>query len=428
MRRVPVAAPVALLLSLGVLPAGAADPAGPSALRSADALFRAGKFAEAEKLYAPIAARDPRDYAATVRLGHIALLANRLDEAQRWLGKAVALRPGDPEAKLQLAEAFYRRDEFQKAAPLLLAAGREAKAKKLAGFKDQTPYLVKGPGEKTAVKFVMTDPLPVVQVRVNGGQEVNFFLDTGASEVVLDTEFARELGVERLGSEEGTFAGGKKAAVHHGRIGSLTLGGWEVQNLPVVTIDTRQFSAGFGGRRIDGALGTVLFYHFISTLDYPRGELVLRWRTRENLARLEQEPPGPRVAVPFWLADDHFMVAWGRVERREPELLFVDTGADGGAAKLTEAVIKGAGIRLDEAKAVESVGGGGKLRSVPFTLKELSLGGARAQDVRGWFEGPFPWEYSLGFRLAGMIGHEFFRPYAVTFDFDGMRILLERKS
>jgi hypothetical protein len=79
-------------------------------------------------------------------------------------------------------------------------------------------------------------------------------------------------------------------------------------------------------------------------------------------------------------------------------------------------------------EAVESLGAGGKFQSIPFTLKELSLGEARQQNVRGWFEGPFPWEHTFGFRLAGMIGHAFFKPYAVTFDFDGMRIILVRKS
>src|SRR5262249_19288822 len=125
------------------------------------------------------------------------------------------------EAKVVLAEVFYRQDNFQKAVPLLVAAGQGAKAKKLASFKNQMPYQVQGQGEKTSVKFVMTDPLLVVKVRVNGGKEVNFFIDTGASEVGLDSEFARELGIQQLGPDEGMFAGDKKAAVHHGRIDSL---------------------------------------------------------------------------------------------------------------------------------------------------------------------------------------------------------------
>jgi hypothetical protein len=46
------------------------------------------------------------------------------------------------------------------------------------------------------------------------------------------------------------------------------------------------------------------------------------------------------------------------------------------------------------------------------------------EDVPDLYDGPFPWENTFGFRLAGMVGHDFFKPYAVTFDFDTMQIFL----
>jgi tetratricopeptide (TPR) repeat protein len=73
---------------------------------------RLGKFAEAGELYARIAAQNPKDRSATLQLGRIALLSNRLDDAQKWLEEAIALQPGDDDAKVMLAEAFYRRDDF----------------------------------------------------------------------------------------------------------------------------------------------------------------------------------------------------------------------------------------------------------------------------------------------------------------------------
>jgi predicted aspartyl protease len=307
------------------------------------------------------------------------------------------------------------------------AAGQETRAKMLASFKDQKPYEVEGRGDSTSVKFVMTDPLPLVRVRVNGGDEVNFFIDTGAAEVVLDSEFAKQLGVRQFGSEKGTFAGGKEAAVGFGRIDSLTLGGWVVKNIPVGVLNTRQFSKPvFGGKRVDGILGTVLFYHFLTTLDYPRGELTLRRRTAESLKAIERAPGRP-VAVPFWMAGDHFMIAWGRINGRPPVLLFVDTGAAGVGLSLAESTIKDAGIKLREDQASEGVGGGGKVRSVPFVAKEVSLGEVHERDVRGVFDGQFAFEHVFGFRLAGIISHSFFKPYALTFDFDGMRLLLRRE-
>jgi len=419
---------VVLLLSAAIhlgLALGRQEPAGP---RSADDLFKVGKFAEAEKLYAKTVALSPKSYHATVRLGEIALLANRLDEAQTRLEKAIAIRPDANEAKALLGEVFYRKDEFLKAAPLFRAVGKKAKAKKLASFKGLTPYEVKGPGRSTHVKFVLADPLPLVHVRVNGGKEVVFFIDTGASEVGLDAEYARELGIEQFGAEEGTFAGGKKAGITHGRIDSLKVGDWDIKNIPVVIFNARQFSKVLGGKRIDGVIGTVLFYHFLTTLDYPKRELVLRRKTADNLRELEKAQAGKAEVVPYWMADDHFMVAWGRIAKGPPVLLFVDTGLAGAGVTLTEGDIKAAGIKLDKAKGFESIGGGGKFLAIPFMVGEVSLGGARERNVNGLFGGPFSWENAFGFRLAGIVGHEFFRPYALTFDFSGMRLLMDRQA
>jgi hypothetical protein len=192
-----------------------------------------------------------------------------------------------------------------------------------------------------------------------------------------------------------------------------------------MTIALRQLSAGFGVKRIDGILGTTLFYHFLATLDYPQGELVLRRKTAESREQLVAQSSDKSVAVPFWIASDHFMVGWGRVETLSPTLLFVDTGLAGAGVKLAEPVIKEAGIKLEEDKAYQGAGGGGKLTIVPYTVHQLSFGDIRENNVPGLYDGPFPWENTFGFHLAGMVGHDFFKPYAVTFDFETMQIILE---
>jgi hypothetical protein len=102
--------------------------------------------------------------------------------------------------------------------------------------------------------------------------------------------------------------GGRHADVQHGRIESLTAGDWTIKNLPVIMIGLRQLSKAFGVKRLDGVIGTNLLYHFLATLDYPRGELVLRRKTAKNLKQFEAASSGKRVAVPFWIAGDHFMV------------------------------------------------------------------------------------------------------------------------
>ncbi len=411
----------------------AASQAQQTEIGSADRLFQIGKFAEASELYARMAAQNPKDFAAILGLGRVALLSNRLDDAQKWLEQAVALKPDDADAKVMLAEALYRHDDFQKAAAslngvevssnkLLVSQYPTLNVAKLESFKGQTPYEVQGAGEETRLTFLKIDPLPLISVRVNGSDEVIFFIDTGGSEVALDSDFARELGVPQFGVVQGTFSGGQHADVQNGRIESLTVGDWTIKNLPIAALALRQLSEGFGVKRIDGIIGTNLLYHFLATLDYPRGELVLRRKTAKSLEQFAAASSG--IAVPFWMAGDHFMVGWGRVETMPPMLLFVDSGLAGAGVKLAESVIKEAGIKLEEDKAYEGAGGGGKLKIVPYTVRQLSFGELQEHNIPGVYDGPFPWETSFGFFLAGMVGHDFFKPYAVTFDFKNMQIFL----
>jgi Aspartyl protease/Tetratricopeptide repeat len=426
----------AMVLAAYTLSAQARSQARQPQIDSADRLFQAGKFVEANELYARIAAQHPKDLAAILGLGRVALLSNRLDDAQKWLKRAIALKPGDVDLKVMLAETFYRQDDFQKAAAslsgvdvssnkLLVSQYPTLNVAKLESFSGQTPYEVQGAGDETRLKFLKIEPLPLVNVRVNGGDEVTFFIDTGGSEVALDTDFARELGVPQFGAVQGTFSGGEHADVQNGRIESLTVGDWTIKNLPVAMLALRQLSEGFGVKRIDGIIGTNLLYHFLATLDYPRGELVLRRKTAKSSEQFAAASSGKGIAVPFWIAGDHFMVGRGRVEAIPPTLLFVDSGLAGAGVKLAESVINEAGIKLEEDKAYEGAGGGGKLKIVPYVVHHLSFGRLQESDVPGLYDGPFPWENVFGFHLAGMIGHDFLKPYAVTFDFDSMRIFLK---
>jgi tetratricopeptide (TPR) repeat protein len=424
-----------ICLALLVVFAPCAKAAEQTPIESADRLFQSGEFAQAGEQYARIAADHPDDYSAILQLGRIALLSNRLGDAENWLKKAIGLRGGEADPKIMLAEVYYRRDDFEKAAasldgidvstnPLIVSQYPTLNVAKLRNFKGQTPYQVLGDGQMTRLKFLRTDPLPLISVRVNGGAEVTFFIDTGGSEVALDTEFARELGVPQFGAVQGTFSGGQHAEVQQGRIESLTVGDWTVRNLPAAMLPLRQLSESLGAKRIDGIIGTTLFYHFLATIDYPKGELVLR---RKDAASLEQfvASAGKSIAVPFWIASDHFMVGWGRVETFPPTLLFVDTGLAGAGVKLADSVIKQAGIKLEEDKASSGAGGGGTLRIVPYVVHRLSFGQLQEDNVPGLYDGPFPWENIFGFHLAGMVGHDFFKPRAVTFDFQNMKIFLQ---
>ena len=434
----------------------------PEEIAQADHLFQSGSFGEAQRAYADIAAQDPKDFHAASQLGHIALLSNKLDDAEPWLRKALDLKHGDADAKIMLAETLYRKNDFFHAARALQGLGPDdAKLKnyltlneaKLESFRDEDPYkFERDAGESTRLPFIKSDPLPVVNVRVNGGRDVAFFIDTGGSELLLDSEFSRELNVKPMSSVEGTFSGGQHAQVESGRVDSLTLGSWTLRNIPVGMMPLRSLSSGFGVKQINGCIGTNVLYQFLSTIDYRTGELILRKKNAANLKRFDaaggpsgapgvgrrsggrntqpKNPPGANntavtngIVVPMWMAGDHFMVAWGRVNTQPISLFFVDSGLAGAGVKLAESAIQQAGIHLDESKATEGQGGGGMLKIIPYTVAQFTVGEITQQNVPGLYDGPFPWENEFGFHLAGMFGSDFLKHYAVTFDFTNMRII-----
>jgi Flp pilus assembly protein TadD len=71
-----------ICVALLVVLAPCANAAEQKPIESADRLFQMGEFAQAGEQYARIAADRPHDYSAILQLGRIALLSNRLDDAE----------------------------------------------------------------------------------------------------------------------------------------------------------------------------------------------------------------------------------------------------------------------------------------------------------------------------------------------------------
>jgi len=429
-----VATTLCLSLAATALLAGSGWTAGPrradpraAAMRAeAETLLVAGQFARADSAFARLLEADPGDTLALRRRASIALLGNHTADARRWLNRLLARVPDHRAGRALLAESYVREDDYAHAAPLVRALGKEGRARQLESFAGLTPYRMSGGA--TEVTFVQTDPLPVIQVRVNGSAPVFFIIDTGGGDIALDDVFADSVGARTFGADSGTFAGGKRGGFVYGRIDSITLGSLTVRNVPVQILSTRRFAGAAGGRRVDGILGTVFLYHLIATLDYPGGKLVLRPRTAESEAEVERmtrDGNDSTAVVPFWMTGDHYMVTWGRINDSVPLLWFVDTGLAGAGFTCPEATLHEGKIDLAHAPSFDGQGAGGKVSVQPFAVDRLSLGPFERRGTAGFF-GPFPptLEYGLGFRIAGLISHGFLRAYRITFDFVHMRYVL----
>lgn len=378
-------------------------------MRAARRLLREGRFDVAREALA----RREGAGAAQLGLGYLALLRNDLDEAETRL-RAAAERPLRRKlARALLGEAHYRRDDFERAAPLFAAAGQAAKARKLESFAGRRPNEIQPGFAGARIPFAKTDPLPVIELNVNGSDPGRFIIDTGGGELILDRAFARTVGAETFGTERSVFGGGKKATLDHAAVESVQLGEARLANVPVSLLDLEGIGPQLGESRVDGILGTVPLYHFLSTIDYVNGELVLQ--PRGSAAH--------GVAVPFWLAEDHFMVAWGTLNGGRPMLFFVDTGLAGAGFTGPKSTLREAGVVLQPEGAVDGMGGGGAFSAVPFDAAEMSLGDVSHENVPG-VDGAFPkqLERAMGFRIGGLISHQFFRSHALTLDFSAMQL------
>jgi len=366
-----------------------------TALSSGDAAFAAGDFGAALADYRQSLAQDGKTFAAYFGAGQAALYANDLHAASEYLDGAQVLanaRQAGPVKKL-LAEVRAR-IRVQQGHPI---------------------------SQTVTVPMTVVDPLPLISVQVNGRQAY-FMLDTGAPDIVIDPDFAKELGLQLQGGFTGTFAGGKHAVVRSTVLPTFRIGTLTLRNVAASSSPTRPIPF-FGEKRVDGIIGTIFLSQFLTTVDYPNGRLVLRPRAAS--ASFESTLGANATVVPFWYVPDHYLVARGDVNVLKAQLFLVDSGLAGGGFMPTQETVGTASIGVDEIHTGTGVGGGGRVVIIPFTLNQLCLGTACVPNVRGLYTPEGSPLSIFPFKVAGLISHDFLKHYAWTIDFDAMRMVLQ---
>ena len=377
---------IVVILAMSLTPAMAADDAAQ--------LFAAGNFDAAARAYADVLQREPQNASANLGLGTIELYRNHLKDAEPLLRKAL----GDP------STATRAQRELSTVAERRGVAGQ---------------WQIQ-PSQFTTVRvpFVQTDPLPMVQIKV-GPRTSYFLIDTGAPNIVLHESLARQLHLNIHSAGVGVFAGGRRAAVQSTLVPSLTIGALHIRNVPAVVMPDRQFLP--GPHHMDGIIGAGLLMHFVSTLDYVNGALILRPLS----ANLTLAPASISATEPMWLVGDHFIFARGRINDAPEALFSIDTGLAGGGVQATKAQLAAAHITLDEAHASNGMGGGGIVKFIPFKAV-VGIGDASVTDVRGIYTPEGDQFAIFPFAVAGTISHDYFRHFIVTFDFTKMQLTVQR--
>jgi hypothetical protein len=321
-----------------------------------------------------------------------------VDEAVELARKALAAAPGHPVATGVLAIAQVRQRLF----------GPEI-------------YQMEAAAGAVTIPFVITDPLPVVRLKV-GGREANFLLDTGAPNIMIKRPLADGLGLQVTAGGEGMFAGGVRARIEQTVVPEIEIGGIVIRNVPA-NVTPAEGGIRLPNVEIDGIIGTGVLMHFLSTIDYCSGQLVLAPRGDSAAFEARAASSGANV-VPMWLVGDHFIFARGQLNQAPEAMFHIDTGLAGGGLTANRASLDAAGITLDESEARTGIGGGGPVRFIPF-IADARLGALSRSGVRGIHSPDGDPSSIFPFRTGGVLSHSFFRQSRLTFDYDAMKLVTE---
>ena len=290
---------------------------------------------------------------------------------------------------------------------------------------DITPYTAQGSNEPLVLDWTVSEPLPVISLRING-HEANLVIDTGAGELVLDEQFAVGAGIRLGGREARRFAGGRDAAVWYGHANELALGGLALLDLPIQALPLGPiFGPFFPSLPIHGILGTAVLSRFVATLDY--GRRVLRLTPLGNRApnATDDRPITTSHGTRFWIAGSHYPVACGALPGSPHCLFFLDTGMTGAAFALPRSTADAACLMYSSRDMETGHGGGGEVHGKSTTLSGLALGETQRSNLHGMVLDAFPLEVQFGFRIGGLLAQDFFTDCVLTLDFGSMRLSLD---
>ncbi len=392
---------------------------------------------------------NPDQAMAIAGLAMIDFYENRTAACVAGLRRAISIDPDEPDYFFDLGQAAARLKRYKEAADayerFLVIAPRtdENRRARLLGWIDFLRYLGQqgdlyslGGAERSVLPFDAVDYRPIIKVRINGGKELRFVLDTGSGMSVLSEETARKVGVRAVarGGYALAVGGGGRFEIVYGYLTSIDVGEVHIENVPVYI---RHF---YEEREpVDGYLGISALGRLITTVDYGARRLTLnRQRSSEtaDLATVINRPgkndnsapteARPGVEVPMRTTSSGFLSGEVAIEGIQRPLNFIfDTGA-------TTTVLSEKLAALDEAQGfiqkgrMRVVGAAGIAENVKMALlPKLAVGTYTRQNIDAAVLDLEPVNETSGFQQSGILGGNFLRYFRVVFDFQRGIVRLE---
>jgi hypothetical protein len=380
--------------------------------------------------FAPVAeARTRRSATELAALGRAHLASGRFDEARALLRAALDLEPpfnAHAEIAWDLSQVEYLQNDYPASlewAEVATANGLAVRKWHLHYLKAMTSvpvYRFSGkPAERLHFQFGRPD-VPRIATKLNGTQNVEAVIDSGAVLSIISNRLAEQLPVHRFGDIEGTFFGllGEPIAVRFGLLEKLELGGMVIENIPVAIMPDEKMRFLINKKEgihfsIDLLLGSHLLKEFRLAFDFDRRNVTFTKLTEAD------RRPDPDQNLFYNGFRPHVR---GAVNTKGWFLFIIDTGSE--ITFLNETRISALPVRgLSGGHLATLQGLGGALKR-----------GAKLEDVQvgvdGW-NGTFKTipMYSSDERevAVGIIGQNFLGKFNVVIDFGRMRVDLQRR-
>jgi Flp pilus assembly protein TadD/predicted aspartyl protease len=407
----------------------ASAPGDPEALALyADSLWSAGLFDEADDVYREALSINKESSRARFGMARSLATRSKLDEALIGAQAAAAMSPRDGEIHAEIGEIYQRMHRFDEAANAynnfinLLpnkdrsdkAAWTRSQVKFLKAFEGRTPVDIDAEDLSVphTMPFRLVDDKIVIQVRVNGGRQQDFVLDTGSEETVISRDTAQRASISAI-----TYtlsAGGGEVGLRGlqlSRIDRLDIGDLQVRNLPVLIKNP----ALRGLPKREGESFSPLSFGMSMLIDYQRRQL--------TIGRDLPEPESDSLRLPMRV--HRLAMVRGMLNATRPTYFVVDTGGEvisisaataghfnqGAYRKIPLKVYGTSGWDRD---AFLLPGMNLNFDQIEYKNMPLVVLNLRAPSVL------------LGFELGGIVGHNFLSHYRVALDMGRSELRLQK--
>lgn len=362
-------------------------------------------------------ALDPGQAEAHWGLALAATAGNRLAEARERGTRALSLSP-QPRYALALAQWAAAAGDFAEAAAGLerfLELGsddpRAGGYRNLAGFYRE---VARAPANRIDSRVTRAqlnfdlksgDEIPYVPVRFNGSSEAYVLFDTGAERNVIDRQFARSIGVERIWPGGRLHGAYRQSPGGYAIVDSLGIGSLAIARVPFAVGDFEALELrGQGSYYIAAVINPALVLRdFLVLLDYGHRRIELVRYGAGGEEYLARPYKLRRTIVPFLFdANAVWPVISVSLDGSRPLPFLADTGA----SDLLLGRSTGSALLVDPERFTATAGGHSR-----EDLRAILLDGTPGE----------PW----GIDVHGVIGYPFFRDMRIAFDYQRMQLAIE---